>query len=80
MVPGRTNRQCRQIWLLALEPTIDRTTARYKGKWTPEEDAKLTDVVTDYGDSNWVRVAAMVPGRTNNQCRRKRPWSHGHSC
>jgi hypothetical protein len=69
LIPDRNNVQCRQRWLSVLEPIIDRATPPNKGKWTPEEDAKLTDVVTEYGDSNWFRVAARVPGRTSNQCR-----------
>jgi hypothetical protein len=46
-------------------------------RWTPEEDAKLTDAVSNtckkkYGNTltiNWVAVVAMVPGRTKRQCR-----------
>jgi hypothetical protein len=40
------------------------------GKWTAEEDAKLTDAVKKY-DKEWVAVAPLVPGRTNNQCRQR---------
>jgi hypothetical protein len=69
MVPGRTNGQCRQRWVAYLDPTIDQTRAGNKGgKWTRKEDAKLTKAVQKHSD-NWVRVAAMVPGRTNGQCR-----------
>jgi hypothetical protein len=67
MVPGRTNKLCRQRWLFILPPTTDRATARAKAKWTPEEDAKLTDAVKELG-KDWVQVAAMVPGRTNVLC------------
>jgi hypothetical protein len=41
------------------------------GKWTPEEDAKLTEPVTQLGNNNWTRVAAMVPGRMDKQCSRR---------
>jgi hypothetical protein len=44
-----------------------------KGEWAPEEDAKLTEAVKKYG-THWVAAAAMVPGRTNMQCRRR--WTH----
>jgi hypothetical protein len=37
------------------------------GKWTVEEDAKLTEAVTEFG-YDWVQVAALVPGRTNGKC------------
>jgi hypothetical protein len=38
------------------------------GQWTSAEDAKLTAAVKEHGDNNWVRAAALVPGRTNKQC------------
>jgi hypothetical protein len=65
MVPGRTNVLCRQRWLNVLDPTIDPGN---KGKWKAEEDAKLTDAVSQLG-KDWVAVAAIVPGRTHIQCR-----------
>jgi hypothetical protein len=59
LVPGRTNKQCRQRWTAVVDPT-----------WTPEEDAKLTKAVKEFGN-DWVRVAAMVPGRRHQQCRQR---------
>jgi hypothetical protein len=44
IVPGRTNVQCRQRWTKTLDP------ANEKGKWTPEEDAKLTEAVRKHGN------------------------------
>jgi hypothetical protein len=49
---------------------------RAAARWTPEEDAKLTDAVTDtckkkWGKAHmidWVAVAALVPGRRKRQC------------
>jgi hypothetical protein len=64
LVPGRTNSQCLQKWVKCVGPGIDRLL----GKWTAEEDAKLTDAVKKY-DKDWVSVAALVPCRTNVQCR-----------
>jgi myb proto-oncogene protein len=63
MVPGRTNRQCRERWVATLDPT----NGTKKGKWTPEEDVKLTKAVERHG-KHWGSVAVMVPGRTNRQC------------
>jgi hypothetical protein len=45
-------------------------------RWTPEEDAKLTDAVSNtckkkHGKKlkiDWVAVASLVPGRTRKQC------------
>jgi hypothetical protein len=36
--------------------------------WKGEEDAELTEAAKQNGE-NWVAVAAMIPGRTNQQCR-----------
>jgi hypothetical protein len=66
MVPGRTNVQCRQRWVDKLDPTYGKSA----GKWTPEEDAKLTKAVKKHGNE-WAAVAAMVSGRTNIQCRHR---------
>jgi hypothetical protein len=44
------------------------------GRWTLEEDAKLGDAVKELG-TNWAAVTAMVPGRTNKQCRYR--WARG---
>jgi S-ribosylhomocysteine lyase LuxS involved in autoinducer biosynthesis len=67
MVPGRTNQQCRHRWTQALDP------ANWKGKWTPEQDAKLTAAVKTHG-KDWVANSKLVPGRTNNQCHNR--WTH----
>jgi cytochrome c551/c552 len=69
MVPGRTRVQCRKRWV----QTVDPDNGKIVGKWKGEEDAKLTEAVTKYGN-NWVAVAAMVPGRTNVQCRER--WTN----
>jgi hypothetical protein len=40
-------------------------------KLTLEEDAKLTDAVTEIGNSDWVQVGALAQGRTHAQgCKR----------
>jgi hypothetical protein len=62
-VPGRTNDQCRARWTQTLDPTNGKKT----GKWALREDAKLTEAVKKHGN-DWLSVAAMVPGRTNQQC------------
>jgi hypothetical protein len=64
LVPGRTNAQCRRSWTLRLDPNINRKL----GKWTAEEEARLTSAVKKCGN-DWVAVAALVPGRNNKVCR-----------
>jgi myb proto-oncogene protein len=63
LVPGRTRDQCSQRWTRTLDPSNGKNA----GKWTPDEDAKLTKAVKKYG-KDWVAVAALVPGRSNVQC------------
>jgi myb proto-oncogene protein len=62
MVLVRTNQQRRYRWVMNLDPNVTL------GKWTVEEDAKLTDAVKEHGVNNWVAVGALVPGRTKRQC------------
>jgi hypothetical protein len=68
LVPGRTNVQCRSRYFSSFDPTVEMTAASNKGKWTPEEDAMLTEAAEKF-DTDWLAIAAMVPGRTNQQCR-----------
>jgi hypothetical protein len=65
LVPGRTNSQCRKRWIETVNPELSI------GKWTTEEDAMLNDGVMEHGVYNWIRVAVLVPGRTNLQCRQR---------
>jgi hypothetical protein len=47
LVPGRTNVQCRQRRDKVLDPDINQSVDRtHKGRWRPEEDAMLSEVVT----------------------------------
>jgi hypothetical protein len=66
LVPGRTNLQCRDRWV----NTVDHAFGK-KGKWTPEEDATLTEAVYKHGKDCWAVVAKLVIGRTDKQCRRR---------
>jgi hypothetical protein len=68
LVPGRTQRQCRDRWHNTLVSSTEATTAR-AGHWTPDEDKTLKDAVPTHGDKNWEKIAALIPGRTQKQCR-----------
>jgi myb proto-oncogene protein len=71
-----TKAQCRDRWRKQMGPTsIDQTYSgpavvetRNKGPWKPEEDSKLIEGIMEHG-LHWVAVAALIPGRTNLQCR-----------
>jgi hypothetical protein len=66
-----------------LKPNIDQVTGR-TGKWGEDEEIKLKDAVQTmavqtHGGKNWDAIAALVPGRTKNQCRNR--WhniTHGN--
>jgi myb proto-oncogene protein len=53
-----------------LDPSIDKANER-TGKWTADEYIKLKDAVQTHGGKNWGAIAALVPGRTKNQCRHR---------
>lgn len=63
-VPGRTQSQCRERWLNCLDPSLNLE------RWTEEEDSKLLAAIAEHGHS-WSKVAAHLPGRTDNHCRRR---------
>ncbi|KAG8880706.1 hypothetical protein FRB97_000582 [Tulasnella sp. 331] len=73
-----TSPQCQNRYTRSLGPSIRR------GAWTEEEDELLTRSVQEVesslaslGNANavnnkkWKKVAALVPGRTNSQCRER---------
>jgi hypothetical protein len=66
LVPGRTRSQCWCRWNEALDPNIDRAST---GKWTADEDSKLKEAVQTHGGKNWDKIAKLVPGRAQVQCR-----------
>ncbi|KAL1923663.1 uncharacterized protein VTP21DRAFT_8643 [Calcarisporiella thermophila] len=61
-IPHRTASQCQSRWEESLNPTVR------KGKWTDEEDRLLIAGYHRYGKC-WIRVAEMIGGRTQRQCR-----------
>jgi hypothetical protein len=67
LVGGRHNEQCRRRWF----DVVNQSTFRVTGTWTAAEDAKLTALVETHGDTDWVKVAALVPGRSYLQCRQR---------
>lgn len=54
--------QCSQRWNKALDPRIK------KGHWTPQEDAKLLELVKSIG-RKWKDISMHIEGRTGKQCR-----------
>jgi hypothetical protein len=78
LVPGRTAIQCWNRWYRFLKPSIAFTRTMTVGRapqWREDEDNKLKDGVQMHGDKDWAAIAALVPGRTEDQCSNR--W-HGH--
>jgi hypothetical protein len=69
-IPDRTKFQCQGRWNNGLDSSIDGTNRR-TGKWTSDEDSKLKDAVQMHDAMNWKEIAALVPGRTRKQCKRR---------
>jgi len=67
-IPNRNNDQCSQRWTKSLRPGLVR------GKWSPEEDAKLLEALAaQHGSINvdWPQVALNIQGRIPKQCKER---------
>lgn len=60
---GRTRAQCAQRWARGLNPRICKDT------WDQNEDLRLMQLVQQYGDKSWTRIAASLGNRSDVQCR-----------
>lgn len=45
-----------------------------KSKFTPQEDQKLRDLVSRYGENDWVTISKMMGTRNQRQCRER--WTN----
>lgn len=41
------------------------------GRWSKDEDKRLTVAAMLFGPKNWKKVSQFVPGRTHVQCRER---------
>ncbi|KAL8039271.1 hypothetical protein ABFX02_10G024600 [Erythranthe guttata] len=46
-----------------------RSLDRVKGPWSPDEDAMLSQLVSNFGARNWSLIARGIPGRSGKSCR-----------
>lgn len=53
-------------WKKSLHPTREKV-----GRWTADEDKRLTVAQMLFGPRNWKKTAQFVPGRTEVQCRER---------
>lgn len=42
---------------------------RSKGSWSPDEDARLVELVHRHGPRNWSGISTAIPGRSGKSCR-----------
>jgi hypothetical protein len=60
---GRNRAQCSQRWSRGLNPRIS------KRSWTAVEDQQLEDLVRQYGEKSWAKIASILGNRSDVQCR-----------
>ena len=63
--PNKTTQQVSDRWNKVLNPDL------IKGSWSPEEDAKIIQWVSEKGPKNWSALASYLPGRLGKQCRER---------
>jgi hypothetical protein len=56
LVPGRTAKQCRERWMVNLNPMLNRT------KWTPAEDALIREKYDEFGPQ-WSKISKFLDRR-----------------
>ena len=60
---GRTRAQCAQRWMRGLNPRISKDT------WGPNEDMRLMQLVEQFGEKAWTKIAGSMGNRSDVQCR-----------
>ncbi|KHM99555.1 Transcription factor GAMYB-like protein [Glycine soja] len=65
---NRCGKSCRLRWANHLRPNLK------KGAFSPEEEKLIVDLHAQFGNK-WARMAALLPGRTNNEI--KNYWNTG---
>ncbi|KAG1927335.1 v-myb avian myeloblastosis viral oncogene homolog-like 2a [Pimephales promelas] len=68
-LPGRSAQECKNRFTMVLDPEL------IKGTWTKEEDERLIQLVSLFGDKKWSTIAKHLKGRRGKQCRER--W-HNH--
>lgn len=61
---ARNGKQCRERWLTALDPSIN------KAQWTIKDDIDFLEKWIQYGNQ-WREVAKLIDGRTESQVKNR---------
>jgi hypothetical protein len=70
LLKGRTKTQCLRRWHNFLKASVAQTVEPLD-TWKIDEDIKLTSALQRYGGKNWKAAAALLPGRTKNECKNR---------
>ena len=63
LLPRKSAKHCKARWEEWLDPRIKKT------EWTREEDEKLMELVEEFGDHSWTKIASILGNRSDAQCR-----------
>ncbi|XP_062063232.1 snRNA-activating protein complex subunit 4 isoform X2 [Lepus europaeus] len=61
-VPGRSDAQCRDRYIRRLHSSLK------KGRWNPEEEQQLVQLIGKHGVGRWAKIASELPHRSGSQC------------
>jgi hypothetical protein len=64
IVPHRTAKQCRERWLVHLDPSVK------KDPWSDEEDVIIFQLFQRIG-AKWAEIARSLPGRSDNSVKNR---------
>ena len=70
-VSGRTGKQCRERWVVELDPSL------VKNEWTWDEDAQLLFAQSKFGN-RWSIIARFLPGRSTTAIKNRWSWFVRH--
>ena len=70
-VPSRRSSLASTTVSVDQEEGMGAGTTMRKGPWLPEEDAKLLELVGQFGAYDWSFIADHIPGRVGKQCRER---------
>lgn len=51
--------------------SVTMAAASTRGPWKPDEDAKLLELVQNFGPRSWAAIAVALQGRSGKQCRER---------